>query len=92
VRTPKLVDLIRREWGFCGILVKFKLEAAVSESALLAVAERSRRQSDADWMVANTLEGAAEWAYLGSARGYERIDRSALATRLLDAIEEQRRG
>lgn len=88
VRTPKLVDMIRRDWGYRGILVKFKLEVGVSEADLLAIAERSRRQSDADWMVANTLDGAAEWAYLGSQNGYERIARPALAARLLDAIEE----
>jgi phosphopantothenate---cysteine ligase (CTP) len=92
VRTPKLVDLIRREWGFRGILVKFKLEVGASESDLLAIAERSRRQSDADLMVANTLEGAAEWAYLGSAVGYERVARDALPARLLDAIEGLRHG
>src|SRR5207248_119316 len=26
VRTPKLVDRIRTDWGFRGVLVKFKLE------------------------------------------------------------------
>jgi phosphopantothenoylcysteine synthetase/decarboxylase len=89
VRTPKLVDRIRRDWGFRGILVKFKLEVGIAESDLLAIAERSRRQSAADLMVANTLEGASEWAYLGSANGYERVARPALAARLLDAIETQ---
>ncbi len=92
VRTSKLVDLIRREWGFRGILVKFKLEVGVTETELLAIAERSRRQSDADWMVANTLEGAAEWAYLGSAGGYERINRNELAARIIDAVELQYQG
>ena len=89
VRTPKLIDMVRRDLDFRGILVKFKLEVGVSESDLLEIAERSRRQSDADWMVANTLEGAADWAYLGSAHGYDRIDRPALAARLIDAIEKQ---
>jgi phosphopantothenate---cysteine ligase (CTP) len=92
VRTPKLVDLIRGEWGFRGALVKFKLEVAVSEAELLAIAERSRRQSDADWMVANTLEGAADWAYLGSEAGYTRIRRAELPARLMDAIEGTRHG
>ena len=40
-------------------------------------------------MVANTLEGAAEWAYLGSAAGYERIARADLAARVVDAVEKQ---
>jgi phosphopantothenoylcysteine synthetase/decarboxylase len=65
VRAPKLVDCIRSDWGFHGVLVKFKLEVGVEEEQLRAIAERSRRHSGADLMVANTLEGAATWALLG---------------------------
>lgn len=93
VRAPKLVDLIRRDWGFRGVLVKFKLEVGIGDDELLAVAERSRRQSDADLMVANTLDGAAEWALLGPIDGrYRRVARPELADRLLDAIDGLRRG
>jgi phosphopantothenoylcysteine synthetase/decarboxylase len=92
VRTPKLIDLIRTEWGFRGILVKFKLEVGISDEQLLDVAERSRQQSAADLMVANTLEGTASWAYLGPLGGrYVRIRREELADRLLDAIERLHR-
>jgi phosphopantothenoylcysteine synthetase/decarboxylase len=88
VRAPKLVDRIRKDWSFAGVLVKFKLEVGISEECLLEVAERSRRQSDADLMVANTLEGAADWAYLGPLEGrYQRISRRELPATLLDAIE-----
>ena len=87
-RAPKLVDRVRTDWGFRGILVKFKLEVGVGDAQLLEVAERSRRHSGADLMVANTLEGAAEWAFLGPRHGsYDRVARSLLADRLLDAIE-----
>src|SRR5205823_4234579 len=48
VRAPKLIDRVRKPWGFAGILVKFKLEVGVGEDDLLRVAEASRRQSDAD--------------------------------------------
>src|SRR5207247_2620406 len=57
VQAPKLIDLVRRAWNFNGILVKFKLEVDVSEDHLLKVAERSRCQSLAELMVANTLDG-----------------------------------
>lgn len=88
VRAPKLVDKIRREWGFANILVKFKLEVATDDSALMDVAERSRLQSAADLMVANTLEGAGSWAYFGPVSGeYHRVEREKLASRLLDAVE-----
>lgn len=88
VRTPKLVDLVRTDWGFRGILIKFKLEVGVTEERLLEIAERSRQQSRADLMAANTLEGASSWALLGPLGGhYERLARHDLAPRLLDAVE-----
>ncbi len=88
VRTPKLVDLIRTDWRFRGLLVKFKLEVGIDEKRLVEIAESSRKQSDADLMVANTLEGAHAWAYLGPLNGqYQRISRRELAARLIDAVE-----
>jgi phosphopantothenate-cysteine ligase/phosphopantothenoylcysteine decarboxylase/phosphopantothenate--cysteine ligase len=87
VRTPKLIDAVRRDWGFTGVLVKFKLEVGVTEYDLLAIAEQSRTNSDADLMVANTLEGADAWAYLGPIDGnYERVARPELSARLLEAV------
>ena len=92
VRAPKIVDQIRAEWGFAGVLVKFKLEVGVREERLLEVAEKSRRVSAADLMVANTLEGAHEWAFLGPVEGgYQRVSRRELAARLLEAVEQKHR-
>jgi phosphopantothenate-cysteine ligase/phosphopantothenoylcysteine decarboxylase/phosphopantothenate--cysteine ligase len=87
VRAPKLIDRVRPDWGFGGVLVKFKLEVGVAEARLLEIAERSRRHSSADLMVANTLEGAAGWAYVGSGTHYERVERRELAARVIDAVE-----
>jgi phosphopantothenoylcysteine synthetase/decarboxylase len=88
VRAPKLVDRVRADWDFRGLLVKFKLEAGVNDEELLEIAERSRQQSNAELMVANTLEGAKEWAFLGDGPGrYERVRRAELPPRLLDAVE-----
>ncbi|MCI0377650.1 MAG: bifunctional phosphopantothenoylcysteine decarboxylase/phosphopantothenate synthase [Gemmataceae bacterium] len=90
VRAPKLVDKIRTDWGFRGVLVKFKLEVGVADELLLEIAEKSRQQSAADFMVANTLEGAAHWAYLGPIMsGYEKVSRRDLAERLIQAVEEK---
>ncbi|MSQ93800.1 MAG: bifunctional phosphopantothenoylcysteine decarboxylase/phosphopantothenate synthase [Gemmataceae bacterium] len=89
VRAPKLVDKIRSAWNFAGMLVKFKLEVGVNESELQTVAEQSRLQSDADVMVANTLEGAADWALLGNAQGYKKVPRAELAGALLDVLESE---
>ena len=93
VRAPKLVDSIRTDWAFTGVLVKFKLEVGVSDEQLLQAVEASRKQSAADLMVANTLEGAGTHAFLGPHDGkYERVEREELAARLLDAVEQSHRG
>lgn len=88
VKTPKLIDLVRREWGFRGVLVKFKLEADTDDERLLEIAERSRQQSEADLMVANRLEATRDWAYIGPQNGeYVRVPRAELAVKLVNAVE-----
>ena len=91
VPTPKLVDFVRSQWGFRGMLVKFKLEVGVTPDDLLEIAERSRRQSEADRIVANTFEGKDSWALLGPLEGeYRKIERDALASTLLAVVEHKR--
>lgn len=85
--APKLIDRYRKEWGYRGILVKFKLEVDVSDQELVSIAEASRAHSGADLMVANTLEGMREWAYVGAGSSYAKIPRADLAARLIAAIE-----
>lgn len=93
VRAPKLIDLIRTEWNFRGLVVKFKLEVGVADPGLLEIAERSRLQSNADLMVANTLEHLSEWAYIGPQDGrYERVVRQDLPARLIEMVERLGRG
>lgn len=90
--TPKLVDKVRSDWGFRGVLVKFKLQVGLTEAQLLPVAEKARVHSGADLMVANTLEGAREWALVGAGPGgYLRVTRADLADALLDAIDAVRK-
>jgi len=91
-RAPKLIDLVRSEWAFRGLLVKFKLEVGVSDEHLLEIAESSRMHSAADLMVANTLEGSRNYAFIGPIDGhYERVSRGSLAPRLLEVVERQHR-
>lgn len=93
VRAPKLVDRFRSQWGFKGLLVKFKLEVGLADTALVDVAEAARKQSDADVMVANTLENAAHTAFIGPVDGkYERVPRRELPERLLLHLEHLKRG
>jgi phosphopantothenoylcysteine synthetase/decarboxylase len=92
VQAPKLVDLIRSDWKFDGIIVKFKLEVDVDDVQLLDTAERSRIHSRADLMVANTLDGAKTFAFFGPTNGvYERISRTGLPSRLIEAVERLHR-
>jgi phosphopantothenate-cysteine ligase/phosphopantothenoylcysteine decarboxylase/phosphopantothenate--cysteine ligase len=92
VPAPKLVDRIRTDWGFPGVLVKFKLEVGVADDQLLDVAERSRLQSGADVMCANTLEEMHRWAWIGAGvDGYRRVDRASLPDRLLQVVEATHR-
>jgi phosphopantothenoylcysteine synthetase/decarboxylase len=90
VQTPKLIDRFRKDWNFRGLLVKFKLEVDITEHELVRIAEQARVQSQADLMVANTLEGAHTWAYLGPLDGnYRRVSRRELAGELLSALENR---
>lgn len=84
--APKLVDKVRTEWHFRGVLVKFKLEVGVSEAELRDIAERSRLHSAADLMSANTLEGAAEWALVGAGE-YTKVPRADLAAEIVNRVE-----
>lgn len=91
--APKLVDRVRTDWGFRGLLVKFKLEVGPTEAELLDTAERSRAHSGADLMCANTFEGMHDWAVIGDGPGrYTRVPRPELADRLLDALDAGRGG
>jgi phosphopantothenoylcysteine synthetase/decarboxylase len=93
MRAPKLIDMVRGAWGFRGLLVKFKLEVGVGDEQLLDVAERSRRHSEADLMVANTLEGSGHYAFIGPLDGaYQRVGRRELPARLLAAVERLHAG
>jgi phosphopantothenoylcysteine synthetase/decarboxylase len=95
-RAPKLVDAFRSQWGFHGVLVKFKLEVDVDQARLIEIAEPSRVQSGADLMVANTLDTndwaligqTSDWALIGPIKGqYERIQRADLPDRLWSEVE-----
>jgi phosphopantothenoylcysteine synthetase/decarboxylase len=89
VPTPKLVDLVRSEWGFRGILVKFKLEVGIGDEELIAIARKSRAHSDADLIMANTLDGYEREAFLvDRADSAERMARLDLPALLMDRIEQ----
>ncbi|MFA5186244.1 MAG: phosphopantothenoylcysteine decarboxylase [Patescibacteria group bacterium] len=84
VPTEKLVDKIRPVWGFKGTLVKFKLQVGIPDDELITIARKSRRDSEADIIVANCLEWAKEYAYIiGANDQAERVTRETLPYVLL---------
>jgi len=54
--TVKIVDQIRAPWGFKGLLVKFKLQVNMNDGTLVELAKKSMYESQADMIVANTLD------------------------------------
>ena len=65
-----------------------KLEVGVTNEELVRIAEASRVHSTADLIVANTLSGMHQSAFLGPIDGqYQRINREELAARLLEHLE-----
>lgn len=90
-QTEKLVDLFRTEWKFRGLLVKFKLEVGISTDALIEIGQKSRTASQADYLVANTLDmvqGTSAGAYLLSDQGEEWVAREDLPHRLIQLVNE----
>jgi phosphopantothenoylcysteine synthetase/decarboxylase len=91
VRAPRLIDRLR-EWGYKGLLVRFTVEVARSDGELRGAAEFARKQSDADLMVASTMESLQHWALVGPVDGrYEKVSRRELPDRLMLVIEHMRR-
>ncbi len=94
-RTEKIVDLFRTEWGYRGLLVKFKLEVGIDRDQLVRIGQASRLSSGADYLVANTLdmlEGPGAGAYLlGDDGGEEWVPRDHLAARLVQLTQSATR-
>lgn len=85
--TPKLVDFIRKPWGFSGTLVKFKLQVGISDKELLDIAKKSREDSNANYIVANCLEWAHEYAYIVGKNNQElNVSRNNLPEMLYNVI------
>jgi len=84
--TKKIIDEIRG-WGFDGILVKFKLQVGISDEELIKIAQKSRRDSNADIIVANCLEWSKEKAFIISKGSIRSVKRHSLPQYLIKEIE-----
>lgn len=88
-QTEKIIDKIRNQWGFDGVLVKFKLEVGISIDELVDIARKSMRASKADFIVANCLEWANESAFILAGDEYTcEISRDVLPEMLYRHIED----
>lgn len=91
-QTEKLVDLFRGEWGYKGLLVKFKLEVGPTREELVRIGQASRKASGADYLVANTLDmvgGEKAGAILLSDDGEQWVARNELAEKLAAVVSKQ---
>lgn len=52
---PKIINKVKNEWGYKGILVGFKLLVGSTEDELIAAAQRSVIENNCDFVVANDL-------------------------------------
>jgi len=94
-RTTKIVDLFRNEWGYRGLLVKFKLEVGLRKEELIAAGKKSREASGADYVVANTLdmvEGQGAGAFLIGKDGQEWVGREQLPARMVGLVRQRYAG
>ncbi|MFA5987161.1 MAG: phosphopantothenoylcysteine decarboxylase [Candidatus Paceibacterota bacterium] len=82
-QTHKIVDRIRTDWKFDGVLVKFKLQSGISDERLIEIASESRTNSGADTIVANCLEWFLDRAYVINDWGTHEVLREMLAPMLL---------
>jgi hypothetical protein len=87
-RTPRLIDRVRSQLEFAGLLVKFKTTAGAEDEKLIEAAEISRLKSSADLIVLNTWESARQWAFVGPVDGrYDRVPRREVADRVVLSVE-----
>ncbi|MCX6714933.1 MAG: bifunctional phosphopantothenoylcysteine decarboxylase/phosphopantothenate synthase [Candidatus Uhrbacteria bacterium] len=87
VPTEKIVDKIRRDWEFKGVLVKFKLEVGLQDDELIDIARASRAQSDANMIVANCLEWSKDYAYvIGHDNVAHMVVRDQIASEILRRV------
>ena len=87
--TAKVIDQFRTVWNYHGLLFKFKLEVGLDEAELIAVAQASREHSQADVIIANTLEmvdGPEPSAIIIDPHTTRKVPRSKLAQALKDEM------
>ena len=93
VPTEKLIDKIRAEWGFEGMLVKFKLEVGKTYAELISIAIASVKASKADLIIANNLEWYRRAALFITPDGLSvTVGRTELASELWNTINETDKG
>jgi phosphopantothenoylcysteine synthetase/decarboxylase len=84
--TEKIIDKFH-EWGFKGTLIKFKLEVGLTDEELCDKANKSRIDSNADYIVANCLEWARERAYVIDGTGKPKhVKREDLAIEIAEIL------
>jgi phosphopantothenoylcysteine synthetase/decarboxylase len=87
IPTEKIINKIRRSWGFSGYLVKFKLQVGITDNELREIADESREESRAEMIVANCLEWAHKRAEIRTKNQAIPVLRKNLAKALRKELE-----
>lgn len=66
IKNPKIINLIKNEWNYTGILVKFKLEVNISNDELIKIMRKSIEVCKSDYIVGNCLDWMNETAIIMS--------------------------
>ncbi len=86
-KTEKIVDKIKKEWGFTGKLVMFKLQSKITDDELIEKATASMIRAKADLIIANCLQWYRDRAYIISSVGnVKSIIRSDLTEEIMKAV------
>lgn len=64
IPTKKILTLFKKEWGFGGIVIGFKLEADISEDELIQKAMQKITEGSADIVIANFQESYRTKVYM----------------------------
>jgi hypothetical protein len=92
VKAPRIVERLKSQWNYAGLLVAYRIEREMRDPELLVQSEAIRNQLGADLIATTTVEGEANWAYLGPVDGgYQRLTRRELPEQLLYWIEQLQR-
>lgn len=78
--TEKIIDKIKSDWKFDGLLISFKLKVGIDDAELCDIAQKAGEHTKSDVVIANCLETKDKyvWLQMVESNNSVRIDKSGL--------------